>query len=412
MLQAGQAGGARLKPNPSNPFNYGVVAEGRILPQTEIVRVAPYANGPAVVQKLWVKLNQTVEKGALLATLQSKPLCDAQVEQARAQVAQAESALARIKAQNEQLYTQFEAQTKQAAQLVDRSAAQLDAAKAQDEAQSAALARKLEQARKTLEALQGESQTLDAESAAAIAAAQATLEATRAAKETKILKAQLDQAAAAAQRARQAFDRQIASAQAEVAQLEADAALAKRADQTKEAQLALAQAKESLGLRDTEFSKLKNAAAQTEKEAAAALNTARATLAQALAQAALSEIRAPQAGTVLAIYAQPGESIGQQGLCELADTQNLVVEAQVYVDDIARVHLGATARATGAGINGTLAGKVVEISKQVIPNTAFKLDPSSFSDQRIVLVRIALDDPKKAAHVLNAQVTVSIDPEP
>ncbi len=409
-LNAGQAGGVRLKPSPANPFNYGVVAEGRILPEGRIVHVTAHTNGPAVVETLWVKANQAVEKGALLATLQSKALWDAQETLARAQATQAESVLAQTKAENARALAEFDAQSKQLAQQAVAAKAQLEAVQAEANAGVETLQRKLAQAKAMVEALTRESQTLDEERAAAVAVAQATLEATRAAKETKILQAQLDQAKAASERARQDFDRELTQAQATVAQLENELALAQRLDSVTQATLAQVRADEALAQKESLRPTFKAALDQAEKQASTVLASAQAAVAQASAQAALGTVRAPQDGTILAIYAYPGESIGQQGLCEIADTRKLEIQAQVYVDEISRVQLGAEARATGAGVDGTLTGKVVEISRQVVPNTAFKLDPSSFSDQRIVLVRIALDDPKKAAHILNAQVTVTIDP--
>jgi len=409
-LWAAQAGPTRFKPSPTNPFNYGVVAEGRIVPQGRSVHVFPDVSGSAVIDRLLVSVNQTVSKGDVISTLQSKDFWAAQAEVARAGQLQAEAAYAQAKADAARALGEFESQRTSLEQALAAAKVNLDAAQASAQSNIEALSKKYEQAKRRLDILAKEGAALAVEQTSAIAAAQATVEATRAAKETKILNAQLGQATAAATRMLQTFEREKSEAEVGLFEIKASLDLAQRKDGVAQAAQTVAQAQSALDAQKALEPKLKAALEAAVAQTRAAWVSAQAVYAQAHIQAQKGDVLAPQDGVILALFAYPGEVVGSQGICEIADTRKLEVQAQVYVDEVSRIRLGAEAQATGAGIDGTLSGKVVEISRQVIPNTLLKLDPSAFSDQRIVLVRIALENPEKAENVLNAQVTVSIEP--
>lgn len=409
-LWGAQAGPTRFKPSPTNPFNYGVVAEGRIVPRGRSVHVFADVAGAAVIGALKVAVNQTVSRGDVIATLQSKDLWTAQAEVARANQAQSEAAFLQSKADADRAQAEFEAQTTAMEQTLASAQLNLQAAEASAKSNIETLSKKYEQAQRRMEILAKEGAALVVEQTSAIAAAQATVEATRAAKETKILNAQLGQTTAASTRLLQTFEREKSEAEAALFEIKANLELARRKDGAVQSAQAVAQAQSALEAHKALAPKLKTALEAAVAQTRAAWVSSQAAYAQAYAQAEKADVRAPQDGVILAIFAYPGEMVGEQGICEMADTRKLDVQAQVYVDEISRVRIGAEAQATGAGIEGTLTGKVVEISRQVIPNTLLKLDPSAFSDQRIVLVRIALDNPEKAENVLNAQVTVSIEP--
>lgn len=405
-----QAGPTRFKPSPTNPFNYGVVAEGRIVPKGRSVHVFADVPGAAVIGALKVAVNQTVSKGDVIATLQSKDLWTAQADVARAHQAQAEAAYLQSKADADRAQAEFDAQGAAREQALAAAKLDLQTAEAAAQRDIDSLSKKYEQAQRRMEILAKEGAALAVEQTSAIAAAQATLEATRAAKETKILNAQLGQTTAAATRTQQGFEREKSEAEAALFEIKVNLELARRKDAAAQAAQAVTRAQSALEAHRALAPKLKAALEAAVAQARAAWVSSQTAYAQACAQVEKADVRAPQDGVILAIFAYPGEMVGEQGVCEMADTRKLEVQAQVYVDEISRVRIGAEAQATGAGIDGTLTGKVVEISRQVIPNTLLKLDPSAFSDQRIVLVRIALDNPEKAENVLNAQVTVSIEP--
>lgn len=128
---------------------------------------------------------------------------------------------------------------------------------------------------------------------------------------------------------------------------------------------------------------------------------------QALLEAQI--IRAPIAGQVLSINAYPGESVEEKGILELADTENMMVVAEVYETDIARIRTGGRARIRSTVFDGEMGGTVVEIERKVNVGRIYALDPLSHSDQRIVMVRIKPDNPEPLSYFNHAQVTVIID---
>ena len=140
------------------------------------------------------------------------------------------------------------------------------------------------------------------------------------------------------------------------------------------------------------------------------LASAKASLTRAEADLELNFIRAPLDGRVIEINTYPGETVGSRGVADLADTRNMMVEAEVYITDIERVSVGLPVQVKVEGFSGQLSGKVTEIVAQVNPNVVFNPDPDSFVDRRVVKARIRLDDGAKVASLINTQVTVEIEP--
>ncbi len=100
-IAVGAASGER-KPEgrPAKPItSSGVGALGRIEPCSEVRHInAPSVMEPPVISELLVSVGQQVAAGEVLAILDSNPREKADVEQARAAVAVAEKALAKVKA--------------------------------------------------------------------------------------------------------------------------------------------------------------------------------------------------------------------------------------------------------------------------------------------------------------------------
>lgn len=138
------------------------------------------------------------------------------------------------------------------------------------------------------------------------------------------------------------------------------------------------------------------------------LATVRGEFTVAGANLELSMIKAPVAGKIIEVFTYPGEAIGDNGAFALADISNMMVEAQVYITDIRKVKLGASAVITGDGLTGKLNGRVAEITEMVDFNSVFSPDPASFADRRIVKVKIKLEKNELASSVINSQVTVEI----
>lgn len=140
------------------------------------------------------------------------------------------------------------------------------------------------------------------------------------------------------------------------------------------------------------------------------LASARAALERARAEADLCVIRAPVDGVVINVNAWPGEAVGQLGVLDLGETDRMIVEAEVYINDVKHVAPGAPARVRGDGFAGELTGTVAEVVGEVGPNALYPSDPYTYADRRVVKVRIRLDDGARLAALSNAQVNVTIGP--
>ncbi len=140
-------------------------------------------------------------------------------------------------------------------------------------------------------------------------------------------------------------------------------------------------------------------------------NVKEAKLAVELAQLNYNEysVKAPIAGTIIEIYSKIGEAVSQDGLCELANTDSMYVEAEVYESDLNKIKIGDKAECISHALkNKALSGKVVEISNYVRTNHIYSNNPSDFTNSKVVLVKIALDSPEEVRNLISSQVSVRI----
>jgi len=146
--------------------------------------------------------------------------------------------------------------------------------------------------------------------------------------------------------------------------------------------------------------------------AAAQLASAQAQLGHARADAALSRVVAPIAGTVLKIYARPGDQVGNDGLLDIANLDQLDVVADVYETDLPRLREGAAAQVIVPGEAQRFGAVLRELGWQVRRTTQAGTDPVAAVDSRTVEVRLTLDPNGRAAlqRRLNMQVQVVIQP--
>jgi HlyD family secretion protein len=146
--------------------------------------------------------------------------------------------------------------------------------------------------------------------------------------------------------------------------------------------------------------------------AEAQLRTAMTQLAKARMDADLTRVFAPVAGTVLKIYAHPGELVGAEGLLDLADLDRLDVVADVYEADLPRVRLGSSADVMVPGDGRRYAATVSNVGWLVRRTAEAGLDPAAAVDARTVEVRLTLlpDGRDVFIHRINMQVQVAIQP--
>jgi HlyD family secretion protein len=122
-------------------------------------------------------------------------------------------------------------------------------------------------------------------------------------------------------------------------------------------------------------------------------------------------VRAPCDGRVLAVYAQPGQGVGADGVLALGKTSEMFVDAEVMEEDLARAGVGQKVRITGDVLSGAMEGTVEEIGVLVGSREIFKTDPTAFADSRVVHVKIRAADPARLARFINARVTAVIQPQ-
>lgn len=144
--------------------------------------------------------------------------------------------------------------------------------------------------------------------------------------------------------------------------------------------------------------------------ARAELNRATSAVQQAQAELDVTYIRAPLAGQVLNIHTKPGEVIGNQGVLDIGQTRQMYVVAEVYETDIPKVEIGQSATITSAVTSGELRGEVMQIGLEVSPQGIFTADPTVNTDNKVVKVRIRLNEEssRQVSGLSNLQVQVVI----
>ena len=143
---------------------------------------------------------------------------------------------------------------------------------------------------------------------------------------------------------------------------------------------------------------------------AARVAGAEAALAKAQADARLARVHAPMDGTILRIFARPGDQVGNDGLMEMADLSRLDVVADVFETDLGRLRPGATAEIIIPGERQRVAATLREIGWQVRRTTQAGTDPVAAVDSRTVEVRLTVSEEGVALlrRRSNMQVQVAI----
>jgi HlyD family secretion protein len=343
---------ATPSPAPTVPQRVEVVALGRLEPQGEVVRIGG-PNGERI-QRLMVKEGDLVEKGAILAYLESYEERLAERNHAASQLAEAKQ---RLKAATDYGNAQIqEAQTH--IQQVDRPGA------FEINAQIAAI-RKLEAELNLANTDLQRNQSLFAQGA--------------------IAKQVLDRQVSTVRQ----LQEQVNSAKATLIKLETE-----RSMNVKNAQAQLRSQQANLPL--TQIQVAVESAQQN-------LNLAEARLERTI-------IRATKPGRVLKIIAHEGEAIGNNGILDLGDTRQMYVVAEVHETDLKLVKVGqpVTIISRNGAFNQPLSGKVSEIGWQVFKNNVLDDDPAANADARVVEVKVRLDDSKPVEGMTNLQVDVRL----
>ncbi|MBD2664963.1 secretion protein HlyD [Richelia sinica FACHB-800] len=155
----------------------------------------------------------------------------------------------------------------------------------------------------------------------------------------------------------------------------------------------------------TEIRTVDVAAAEAEvRRTQAAVKTAQTNLQQAY-------VRSPQSGQVFEINTHPGELITNDGIADIGQTSQMYVVAEIYESDITKIRSGQQVKVFSDVLPEELQGTVEKIGLQVKRQNLLATDPSSNIDNRVVKVKIRLDQTasQKAAKFTNMQVKVVIE---
>lgn len=345
-------------PMETTPIVRKVTALGRLEPEAEVINLsAPLALDGDRIAQILVKEGDRIKAGQVVAILDSRTRLEDLLRQAMAAGSVAQARLGQVKAGAKT----GEIQAQQA--IITRLQAELAG---EISAQNAAIARWQSEVRNARAEYNRFGQLYQQ---GAISAS--NLDSKRLAAETA--QAQLDEAQALQ-------NRTIATLRAQLT--EAGATLSRIAE-----------------VRPVDVQ-----AAQTEVEnSIAAVKHAQTDLEQAY-------IRAPIAGRILKIHTRSGEKIGDAGIADLAQTDQMIAVAEVYQTDISKVQLGQQAAITGQAFAGEMRGMVTQIGLQVNRQNVFSNQPGENLDRRVIEVKIRLNPAarKRVAGLTNLQVQTAI----
>ncbi|XGV96423.1 MAG: ABC exporter membrane fusion protein [Leptolyngbya sp. BL-A-14] len=145
--------------------------------------------------------------------------------------------------------------------------------------------------------------------------------------------------------------------------------------------------------------------------AEAEVASAQTAVKQAQADLDLARVRSPRNGQILKIHTWEGEIVGDQGIADLGQTEQMYAVAEVYESDIKAVRLGQRATITSSAFDGEVQGFVDEIGLQIQKKGVLDTNPTADADARIVEVKIRLDKSgsRKVAGLTNLEVTAQIE---
>jgi HlyD family secretion protein len=168
--------------------------------------------------------------------------------------------------------------------------------------------------------------------------------------------------------------------------------------------------------RDQARSQSETALANSKRlETSVAVKSAEKNIERVKAKLNLATIRAPQDGRVLKVFVHAGEAVGPKPVLQLADTEKVYVNAEVYESDLRRVKVGQKATIENAALPQAFHGVVEKVLWTVSQDGLRSIDPTAPSDLRVVPVKVRINDDEVATHrelltrLINLQVDVYIE---
>ncbi|RMF25634.1 MAG: biotin/lipoyl-binding protein [Cyanobacteria bacterium J083] len=337
-----------------------VTALGRLEPRGEIIEVS-VASGLEGnrIEELLITEGQEVEKGQIIAILDSRDRLEAALRQAEARVSIAQANLAKVKA---------------------------GAKKGEIEAQKATIAR-----------IEAERRNEIAAQTALVAKMEAELK--NAQREFQRYQQLYEQGAVSASE-RDNKELILATAKQQLAEAIANLNRIRTAKQQQLAE-AIATLNKITEIRPVDI-----------EIATAELKEAQAALIKAKAERDRAYVKSPQAGTVIKILTRPGEVVSSNaGIAKIGQTQQMYAIAEVYETDITKVKVGQKATITSSVIPDKLTGTVEHIGLEIERLEVVNTDPTANIDAKVVEVKIKLDpaSSQKVTRLTNLLVNVQIN---
>ncbi len=144
--------------------------------------------------------------------------------------------------------------------------------------------------------------------------------------------------------------------------------------------------------------------------AQAEIESAQATVEKIRAELAQAYVVAPKAGRILEINTRAGETVSDEGIVALGQTDQMYAVVEVYQSDIKKVRPGQDVRVSSDSLRNELEGRVDRIGMQVKRQNLINTDPSSNIDARVVEVHVQLNklSSQNASSLTNLQVKAVI----
>lgn len=380
---------------PIQPVAKTITALGRLEPNGEVIKLSASTTGDGnQVKQLLVKEGDRVQRGQIIAIMDSRDRLQGSLDEAQQQVQVAKSRLAQVKAGAKQ----GELGAKRA--TVIRLQAELEGSK-----------RTLQATINRLEAeQQGQKQQLEA-TVARVAAQKRNAQA-----DVQRYESLYKQGAISSQE----VDSRRLNAETSTQQVIESQATQKRTIATLEQQIDEAKANrdKTIATLEQQINEAKATLNQTAEvrptdvtNAQAEVDSAQATVKRTQAQLNQAYIRTPKAGQILKINTRAGETVGNDGIVNLGETDQMYAVAEVYQSDINKVRPGQKVKVSSDSLAGELQGTVDWIAMEVQRQNIINSDPSTNLDNRIVEVHVRLDKPssQKASKFTNLQIKAVIE---
>ncbi|MFS0517475.1 ABC exporter membrane fusion protein [Nostoc sp. UIC 10607] len=372
-----------------------VTALGRLEPEGEVIKLSAPSSGEGNrVEQLLVKEGDPIKAGQVIAIMDNRDRLQASLGEAQKQVQVSKSRLNQVKAGAKQgelgarqanvnrLQVELQGNIKTQQATIDRIEAELQG---QQRSLQATVARVAAEKRNA----QAEVQRYETLYKAGAISSQEV--------DSRRLSAETSTQALIESQATQT--RTVATLQQQLNEAKAnqDQTLASLQQQINEAKANLNQTAE---VRPTDIA---NAQAEIE--------SAQATVEKIKAELAQAYVLAPKPGRILEINTRAGETVGDEGIVALGQTDQMYAVVEVYQSDIKKVRPGQEVRVSSDSLRNELEGRVDRIGMQVKRQNLINTDPSSNIDARVVEVHVQLDklSSQNASSLTNLQVKAVIE---